>query len=100
MSEDVQEIIMTDLSLHELSESLPKTKGKYIIHINTKVVKKAIEYFEYDKFRVPQHKHFITYGKEYFNIDYIGHYLLPYVETKIVINNPQTNNLILQYQII
>lgn len=95
---NITKIIMNHLSLDELVKFLPRTKGRFIIYINSNVTKKAEEYFEYDKYRLEPHPHFIAYGKDFFDISYIGHYLLPYIETTVR-PNYETLDLILQYEI-
>lgn len=89
---------MNHLSLDELVGNLPRVKGKYIVHIDNSVKNEALSYFEYDIHRTPQHPHFIEYGKNFFDLDYIGHYLLPSIETRVM-RSHETTDLILQYEI-
>ena len=89
---------MTSLDLDGLCRCIPRERGRYVININIGVIKEANSYFEYDKYRSPQHPHFIDYGKNFFSLDYIGHYLLPNIGA-IVVENCETPDLRLQYTI-
>lgn len=74
---DIKQIDYSGLTLDQVCMSLPRQQGRYIIYLDHKCISKAKEYFEYDKHRTPRHPHFEAYGKEVFDMDYIGHYLYP-----------------------
>lgn len=89
---------MLGMNLDHLVERIPRKPGRYHIIFSRQVLIQAKKFFEYDKYRNPPHPHFVAYGKTNFDIDYIGHYLLPDIKTW-VFETYDDNNLHLQYEI-
>ena len=78
------QISMIGMDLDQLVQRIPRTPGRYHIIISRHVAVEAKRLFDYDAHRHPPHPHFVAYGKPVFGIDYIGHYLLPNIENKNV----------------
>jgi len=89
---------MEGLDINKLCFHLPKIKGKYMLYVDKNIANEARQFFLYDKNREPKHIHFLAYGKNFFDLDYIGHCLLP--ETKsIVMEDYKTGKILIQYEI-